>query len=132
MGTDAERISFPLIEVRIEDLRLAARIGAHAHEKGRRQTLHIAACLTLTGIPTDQLEETVDYSLIVTHAERLADRHIALIETFALELAEACMSEPGVARVEVVVEKPGALANGLASTRVILERSQVFASEPSA
>ena len=111
-----------LLEVRVHDLRLAASIGAHPHEHGRRQMLRIAATLTLTAFPGDHLEETLDYGHIVSFAEMLAGRHIALIETFARELAEACLAVPRVRRAEITVEKPGALANGLASTRIILEK----------
>jgi len=121
MHGKSEALACRLIEVRVEDLRLAARIGAHPHEQDRRQTLRIAVTLTLAAAPSDRLDETVDYSLIVAHAEALADRHIALIETFARELAEACLRESRAWRAEVIVEKPGALANGLASTRLILE-----------
>ncbi|MEJ0023933.1 MAG: dihydroneopterin aldolase [Alphaproteobacteria bacterium] len=111
-----------LVEVRIHDMRLAARIGAHAHELDRRQMLRVSVVLRLRQWPADRLRETVDYGLIVEQAEALAERHIALIETFGLELAERCLAYDGVNRAEVIVEKPGALVNGIASTRIMLER----------
>jgi 7,8-dihydroneopterin aldolase/epimerase/oxygenase len=111
-----------LVEVHVHDLRIAARIGAHPHEVDRRQPLWIAATLTLRSPSTDRLEETVDYGLVVKRAEELAERHIALIETFARELADACMTDAAVLRAEILVKKPGALSNGLAGARVVLER----------
>lgn len=112
----------PIIEVRVEDIRLAARIGAYPHEEGRRQTLRVAVRLEVAPVTTDTLSATVDYSRIVAHAEALAEQHIALIETFARRLAAACLAETGVQCAQVVVEKPGALANGTASARVVLRR----------
>lgn len=111
-----------MMEVRVEDIRLAARIGAYPHEEGRRQTLRVAVRLGVAPVRADSLSQTVDYSRIVAHAEALAEQHIALIETFASRLATACLAETGVESAEVVVEKPGALANGTASARVIQRR----------
>lgn len=111
-----------LVEVRVDDLRLAARIGAHPHEMDRRQTLRVGVTLTLKAPASDRLDQTVDYGAIVERAEALADRHIALIETFGRELGQACLREAGVLRAEIVVEKPGALANGIASIRLVLEQ----------
>jgi 7,8-dihydroneopterin aldolase/epimerase/oxygenase len=108
--------------VRVHDLIVAARIGAYPHEEGRRQKLRIAVSLDVEPVLTDQLQSTVDYAAVVAHAEALADTHIALIETFARRLAAACLAEAGVLRAEVEVEKPSALANGVASASVILAR----------
>jgi dihydroneopterin aldolase len=49
------------IEVRVHDLRLAARIGAHAHEMDRRQMLRVMVSLRLKLAPLDQLSATIDY-----------------------------------------------------------------------
>jgi len=105
------------IEVRVQDLRLAARIGAHAHEMDRRQMLRVMVSLRLKRAPLDRLNDTIDYDRVVALAEALADEHIVLIETFCARLARACLAAGPVDRVEVVVEKPGALLNGVASAR---------------
>lgn len=115
------------VEVHVHDIRLAARIGAYPHEEGRRQTLRVAVTLELTSTPGDKLDETVDYAAIVAKAEALAERHIALIETFGRLLAAACLQETGVARATVIVEKPGALANGIARARIVMDRSALIA-----
>lgn len=110
------------LEVRLDDLRVLAHIGAHPHEKGRRQGLRIAVSLKLGQVPGDCLAETVDYSLVAGMAETLAERHIMLIETFGWELARMCLEQPGVLQVQVIVEKPSALPNGTASICVLLDR----------
>lgn len=109
----------PAIEVRVRDLRLAARIGAHAHEMDRRQMLRVAISLTLARAPDDRLDDTIDYDWVVALAEALANEHITLIECFCTRLASACLAAGPVVRAEVVVEKPGALVNGVASARAM-------------
>lgn len=121
MGSEASG-AIIATEVRVHDIRLAARIGAFPHEEGRRQTLRIQVVLKLCAAPSDILAQTVDYGLVVALAEALADEHIALIETFASRLAIQCLEADGVARAEVLVEKPGALANGIASAHVVAAR----------
>ena len=107
------------IEVRVHDLRLAARIGAYAHEMDRRQMLRVMVSLRLKRVPLDQLGATFDYDHVVALAEALADEHIVLIETFCARLARDCLAAGPIDRVEVVVEKPGALVNGVASVRAV-------------
>lgn len=109
-----------LVEVRVDDIRLSARIGAFPHEEGRRQLLKVSATLIVQQPRADSLDQAVDYARIVEHAEALAERHVALIETFGLRLAEACTSEAGVVSADIRVEKPGALSNGVASARIVL------------
>ena len=110
------------IEVRVHDLRLAARIGAHAHEMDRRQMLRVMVSLRLTRAPLDQLSDTIDYDRVVALAEVLANEHIVLIETFCARLASDCLAAGPIDRVEVIVEKPGALMNGVASARAVQRR----------
>jgi len=107
------------IEVRVHDLRLAARIGAHAHELHRRQMLRVMVSLRLKRAPLDELNETIDYDRVVTLAEALSNEHIVLIETFCARLARDCLAAGPIDRVEVVVEKPGALVNGVAIARAV-------------
>jgi len=42
-----------------------------------------------------------------------------LIETFCVRLARDCLAAGPIDRVEVIVEKPGALVNGVASARAV-------------
>lgn len=108
----------------VGDIRVAADIGVHAHEMGRKQALIVAVTVTIRPVERDELSGTLDYNFIVTAALALAGRRTALIETYARQLALACLDNPGVLRVDVRVEKPGALANGLASTQLRLSRGR--------
>ena len=107
-------------EVLVREIRVAADIGAYAHEMGRRQALLVSVRLTVVPPASDHLGETIDYNRIVAHALALGEERIALIETFAQRLARACLGHAEVRAAEVVVEKPGALTNGVASTRVVM------------
>ena len=108
-------------KVMVRDIRLAADIGVHAHEIGRLQALTVHVALQVLAQKSDRLEDTMDYNVIVAHASALAGQRIELIETFAQRLALACLEHPPVLEVDVQVEKPGALANGVASARVIMK-----------
>lgn len=106
-------------QIAVNDLRVAADIGVHSHEIGRKQTLIIGVVADIVTPREDILTETIDYNRIVEHAQDLACERICLIETFAARLAERCLESDLVVRVEVCVQKPAALLNGLASTRVV-------------
>lgn len=110
-------------ELRVRDIRVAADIGVHAHEIGRPQLLAVDVRLSIIPPSKDQLGETIDYNRIVEYAVELGGMRLSLIETFARRLGEACLATPGVLEADVTVEKPGALPNGLASSRVVLKRS---------
>jgi dihydroneopterin aldolase len=112
-----------LQEVLVSNLQLAAHIGVHAHELGRRQSLVIHVRLAIEPQFDDLLSQTIDYNLVVEAAQALADQRIALIETFGQRLALSCLEHPAVHRAEVLVEKPGALHHALAAARTIIERA---------
>lgn len=109
-------------EVLVSDLRLAAFIGVHAHELGRRQSLVVHVRLAIETVADDQLALTIDYNHVVEAAQALAEQRIALIETFGQRLAAVCLAFPAVRRAEVLVEKPGALNHALAAARTLIER----------
>lgn len=109
-------------EVQVSDLRLAAFIGVHAHELGRRQSLVVHVRLGIETVADDVLAQTIDYNRVVEAAQGLADERIALIETFGQRLATACLEHLAVQRVEVLVEKPGALNHAMAAARTVIER----------
>jgi len=111
------------VEVIIAGLQVAADIGVHAHEHGRVQPLLVDIVLAIDPPVHDTLGETIDYQSIADHAHALALARTALIETYAMRLAERCIAQPGARWVEVRVSKPGALRGGLAGTRVTLARA---------
>jgi 7,8-dihydroneopterin aldolase/epimerase/oxygenase len=108
-------------EILVSDIRLAAYIGVHAYEQGRRQTLAVDARVVVRPIERDELAATTDYNIIVAAAIALSDQRIALIETFARRLAAYCIQQPDVLQAEVIVRKPSALPNGLVAARVVLD-----------
>lgn len=109
--------------IRVRDLEVLADIGINADELGRRQPLIIHAELRLSAIGEDRIDATFDYREIVGRAEALAAERIALIETFARRLAEACLDDAAVLSVDISIDKPEALPNGLAGVRVSLARA---------
>jgi dihydroneopterin aldolase len=109
-------------DVLVGNLHIAAHIGVHAHELGRRQSLVVHVRLGIGRLSEDLLAQTIDYNLVVEAAQALADERIALIETFGQRLAATCLEHPAVHRAEVLVEKPGALHHALAAARTAMER----------
>jgi len=110
------------VEVTISGLQVAADIGVYAHEHGRAQPLVVDIVLAIDPPVRDTLHETVDYQCVADDAHALAAGRIALIETYAIRLAERCIAYPAVQRAEVHVTKPGALRGGLAGARASLAR----------
>lgn len=97
----------------IRDLTIRCIVGVDEYERREKQdvlvhlTLH--ADLRQAG-RTDALEDTVDYRALKKRILRLAeDSRFRLIEALAQSIADECLRDERVERVEVVVEKPGAL-----------------------
>jgi FolB domain-containing protein len=102
-----------LDRIHIRDLLLRCIIGVRAWEREGRQnvllniTLHAdlaAACRT------DDFAETVDYVSIKKRAIELVEgSSFQLVEALAEAVARSCLEDPRVQRVDVTLEKPGAL-----------------------
>lgn len=97
----------------IRDLALRCIVGVDESERREKQdilvhlTLH--ADLRQAG-RTDALEDTVDYRALKKRILHLVEEsRFRLIEALAQSIADECLREERVERVEVVVEKPGAL-----------------------
>ncbi len=98
------------LTVHVRGLRIEAGIGVYDHEQGRLQTLVVSAVLTLAPGRVERLSDTVNYEAVAASARAIAaEGHVGLVETFAQRLALACLDDPRVQRVEVVIDKPGAL-----------------------
>ena len=111
--------------VRVDDLRISARIGINPDERDRRQPLLVSVDLQLAAqAPVGSLCQSVDYRRIAAEAEDLGSDHIELIETYALLLGERCLELGPVERAEIVVAKPEALPCGTASVRISLTRRE--------
>jgi len=97
----------------IRDLAIRCIVGIDEHERREKQdvlvqiTLHTD--LRQAG-RTDALEDTVDYRALKKRILRLAEEsRFQLIEALAQSIADECLRHNRVQRVEVAVEKPGAL-----------------------
>ncbi len=99
--------------IRIEDLTARCVIGLDEEERRDKQEVRVSLGLWIDLAPagrSDRVEDTVDYRALKKKVLRLVeDSRYYLIEALAEAVAAACLAEPKVARVEVRVEKPGAL-----------------------
>jgi len=110
--TDARKEP-PLDQILIRDLRFRCIVGIDPEE--RRDKQDITAQITLDvdlrkACRTDAIEDTVDYRALKKDILQMAeDSQFYLVEALAESIATICLTRDRVARVEVIVEKPGAL-----------------------
>ena len=101
-------------KVLVEGLRLDASIGILDHEHETRQPLIVDLVLEVaTGTPIiGDINSVYDYRRAANHARKLVDAgHIELVETFAEDLAQACLTDPVVETVMVRARKLDAIAD---------------------
>ncbi len=114
-------------QIFIKDLVARGIIGVNDPEREKPQDIWINIViftdLKKVGV-TDRLEDTVNYRTIakraMTHAES-AKRYT--VEALAADIARICLEDPGVQKVQVRVEKPGAVRFSR-SVGVEIERSR--------
>jgi dihydroneopterin aldolase len=102
----------------VEGLKLDASIGILDHERTALQPLLVDIELEVdTGAPIEgDINSVFDYRAPVESAKALAAAgHIELVETFAEDLAAACLEDSRVKSVRVRVAKPDAIAEARAS-----------------
>ncbi len=111
----------------ISDLVVRGILGVHASERETpRQiviNLDLFTDLTRAGV-SDDLADCIDYQLVaekITAHTQSARRFT--VEALAADIARIGLAEPGVSRVRVRVEKPGAVAS-CRSVGVEIERCQ--------
>ena len=102
-----------LDRVFIRDLAVRCIIGVDEQERQEKQNVivHITmhADLRKAG-RTDALEDTIDYRALKKRILQLVgESQFHLIEALAQCIADECLRDQRVERVEVAVEKPGAL-----------------------
>ncbi len=100
--------------IRIEDLLLRTIIGINEEERHARQDVLINLALMVdtrkAGRSDDINDVTLNYRTLTKRIIALVEgTQFNLIEKLAAEIADLCLEEPGVARVRVSVDKPGAL-----------------------
>lgn len=108
--------------VAVRDLTIMADIGINPDEIGQRQPLIVSVTMLVEPVEDDAIDATVDYRRVAAAAAELGEQRIALIETFARRLATRCLLLGAVREVAVQIDKPKALAAGLASVTVTLAR----------
>jgi dihydroneopterin aldolase/D-erythro-7,8-dihydroneopterin triphosphate epimerase len=100
-------------EIRIGDLQFRCVIGVDAEERREKQDVVVQIVLgaDLSGpCHTDDIGDTVDYKQIKKKILRTAEGStFHLIEALAQRIADICLEDERIERVEVTVEKPGAL-----------------------
>ena len=102
-----------LDRIHIIDLALRCILGIAAEERREKQdvilniTLHAdlrKAC------QSDRIGDTIDYSTIKKRVIAMVEASsFQLVERLAERVAEVCLEESRVRKIEVVIEKPGAL-----------------------
>jgi D-erythro-7,8-dihydroneopterin triphosphate epimerase len=97
----------------IRDLTVRCIIGIDEHERQEKQDILIQITmhtdLRRAG-RTDALADTIDYRALKKRILQLVgESQFHLIEALAQSVADECLRDERVARVEVTVEKPGAL-----------------------
>ena len=102
-----------LDQVMIRDLSIQGILGINPEERTTKQEILVNAMLwvdTRRAGVTDDIEDAVNYRTIakkmIAHIEQ---GEPMLVERLVQELADICLADSRVERVDVSVEKPGAL-----------------------
>ncbi len=97
----------------IEDLLVRGVIGVSDRERSQKQDIVISVVMYADinkGAETDDIQYCVNYrtaaKAIIAHVE---DTARYTVEALANDIAAICLDMPGVEKVEVKVEKPGAV-----------------------
>lgn len=99
--------------IEIKDLLVRAILGINYDERANRQDVLINIALeTDTRAPgsSDSIDEAVNYRTVAKEIIAMAESsQYLLVERLASEVARRCLSDPRVTRVQVSIEKPGAI-----------------------
>lgn len=103
----------PEDRIEIRDLLLRTIIGVNDWERKERQdvliNITLFADLRAAGA-SDRIEDTVNYRTVAKKViQHVESSRRYTVEALAEDVARLCLSEPGVLRARVRVEKPGAL-----------------------
>ena len=100
-------------KIHIRDLALRCIIGVNQDERTEKQDVVINVALftdTRKAGQTDALEDSVDYKTVKKAILSLVENSsFLLIEKLAEEIAKVCLDDSKVQKVNVTVDKPGAL-----------------------
>ncbi len=99
--------------IEIKDLLLRCIIGINESERKDKQDVLINITLWAdldAAARSDDIAQTVNYRTITKKIiEHVEASSYFLLETLTDRIADICLQDPGVCKVEVSVEKPGAL-----------------------
>jgi FolB domain-containing protein len=99
--------------IHIKDLLLRGVIGVNDWEREVRQDILINITMTADlrqAAASDDITDTVDYKKVTKQViQHVETNEPFTVEKLADDLARICLGEPGVQRVRLRVEKPGAL-----------------------
>ena len=102
-----------LDRIEIKDLLLRCIIGINADERKDKQDVLINVVMLgdrRAAAESDDIQDAVDYRTVAKKIiEHVEQSQYFLVERMAERIAEICLREPPVRRVQVSVEKPGAL-----------------------
>ena len=110
----------------VRAMRIEAQIGIYDHEHGRSQPLIVDVEMAIAASGFENIHDTVNYEAILAKAHAVAAAgHVKLVETYAEQLAKACLEDPRALQVRVRVEKPEALAPHAeaAGVELVVERA---------
>ncbi len=114
-------------QIHIKDLLLRTVIGINDEERRNRQDVLINLTLDVDmrrAGETDDIQYAVNYRTLTKQIIQLVEgSEFYLVEKMAAEIARICLSDPGVQRAVVTVEKPGALRFAR-SVGVTIERAR--------
>lgn len=102
-----------LDRIHIRDLQARCIIGIYPEERVNKQDVIINLTLHADlrqACRSDNLDDTVDYKRVKKRVLAMVEASsFLLVERLAGRISELCLEEKGVERVDVSVDKPGAL-----------------------
>ena len=109
----------------VREIAVDAEIGLYPQEYGRTQPLIVDVEVEAAVSGFEEAGDVINYENIVTWTREVAaSGHIKLVETFAEQVALACMRDARVLSARVRVEKPQALAPAIAGVEITLKRGE--------
>jgi D-erythro-7,8-dihydroneopterin triphosphate epimerase len=119
----------------IRDLLLRCIIGINESERHNKQDVIINIVMwadTHAAAKSDNIDDAVNYRTVAKQIiEHVEESVYFLVERLAERIAEICLRDPRVARVQVSLEKPGALRFARSVGVTIVRTRADFAAEPS-
>jgi len=121
-------------QISLLGLRAFGRHGVLDHERASGQEFFVDAILTVdtrAAAAADDLNLTADYGALATRlAQIVGGPPVALIETLAQRLADACLADPAVHGVQITVHKPHAPVTEQVADITVTIRRGAAAEEP--